>query len=868
MVSQRNVLPASPKPSNYKLRITPNLTDFTFVGEVVITLSNNLQPTTLIMLNYAELEFDSGFVTSAAGERVQSFVKDDFKLDEKDMRVSLHLAQPISGVNWTLTIAYRGIINDKMHGFYRSKFTTSDGKDRYLGTTQFEAVDARRAFPCWDEPVHKASFDLTLVVDKNLRALSNMPEVNRVEIDSSLVAVTYDTTPIMSTYLLAWTIGEMEVISKTIQKTRGGETLVRVFATEGKSKQGEFALDVACKVLPLYEEFFGSDYFIPKCDLLAIPDFAAGAMENWGLITYRETALLCDDSSSAVHRQWVALVVAHELAHQWFGNLVTMEWWKELWLNEAFATWVEYFAVDVLFPEWNIFTQFVNDETGRALSLDALRSSHAVEVDVVNAQEIDEIFDAISYCKGGSVLRMAIEFIGIDAFRTGIRAYLKHFQFSNASTVDLWKFLGDAAGKPDLARVLELWTGSQGYPYLTVARTTPTTLSIQQNRFLSTGDTKPEEDEVIWSVPLLYRVAGESDTRATLFTERSGTVTIDNADAAWVKVNAKQAAFCRVKYDSEMLTSLLAAVSSKALGNVDRLSLISDYHAFAQGGFISTVDMLRLFGGYKDEDDYTVWCAIIAAEADIRAMVYTQGAAALSKLNAFFKALYAPALATLGYAPVASDNHRTAQLRASLFGRLTTIGDEAAIQAALQLYDNRDAAPIAADLRGTVYATAVRERGAVALAQMRSVAENTATDAMERSRALRAMASSRDAALLREVIDFGLSESVRAQDSLYIFVTIAGNPVSQALYIDCLTSKWLQFWTRLPGMMLGRIVKAVESSADSALADALEAFWPSVDEQQRQAMDRSFRQGVEGIRNNAAWAARDAAAVAAFVESL
>lgn len=856
---QRNVLPVDPKPKHYDLHITPNFDDFTFQGVVAITIEATA-PCTRIVLNYAELTFDSGSVTS--GAFTQSFSKDDFALDEKDMRVAVTLSQAVQG-EVKLVISYRGTINDKLHGFYRSKYTVR-GKEAYMGTTQFEAVDARRALPCWDEPTHKATFNVTLVVPKHLRALSNMPEVSRVE-EGDLAVCTFDTTPIMSTYLLAWTIGELEVIERTIKKSRGGETLVRVFAPEGKIKQGEFALDCACKVLPLYESFFGSDYFIPKCDLLAIPDFAAGAMENWGLITYRETALLCDENSSAVHRQWVALVVAHELAHQWFGNLVTMDWWKELWLNEAFATWVEYWAVDTLFPSWNIFTQFVNDETGRALALDSLRSSHPVEVDVVNAQEIDEIFDAISYCKGGSILRMAIEFIGIDAFRTGIQNYLEHFKFRNATTVDLWKFLGDAAGK-DLAPILDLWTGEQGYPYLTVDKQGGV-LHITQHRFLSTGDATAEEDQTIWQVPLLLRVAGEDTDTAVVLAARDNTVTV-SPTAEWFKVNSRQAAFCRVKYSTELLPAVNVAIATKAVGNVDRLSVVSDYLAFAQGAFVSTVDIFRLLASYEHEDDYTVWCAIINAESEIRNVISTQGTDAIEAFNKFFIGkLYGAVMNRLGYFPRAEDDHRTSQLRGAIFNRMTSMGSPEAIAAARQMFEKRAESPISADLRGSVYATVVREGDSGAFEWIKELAEST-TDAMERARCLRALGASRDPAVLQGVIEYGLSEKVRAQDSLYIFGSVSGNPKSQAFYVETLIREWPLFWKRLPGMLLGRIVKAVESAADAALANKLEAFWPSVEEQQRMAMERSFRQGVEGIRNNAKWAARDAAEVVAYLRSL
>ncbi|KAG8140073.1 hypothetical protein E2320_002801 [Naja naja] len=382
----------------------------------------------------------------------------------------------------TLKIDFVGELNDKMKGFYRSKYITSSGDTRFAAVTQFEATDARRAFPCWDEPAIKATFDISLVVPKDRNITDRMPYPD----DENLVEVKFARTPVMSTYLVAFVVGEYDFVET---RTTDG-VLIRVYTPVGKAEQGKFALEVAAKTLPFYKDYFNVPYPLPKIDLIAIADFAAGAMENWGLVTYRETALLIDPKNScSSSRQWVALVVGHELAHQWFGNLVTMEWWTHLWLNEGFASWIEYLCVDHCFPEYDIWTQFVSADYTRAQELDALDNSHPIEVNVGHPSEVDEIFDAISYSKGASVIRMLHDYIGDEDFRKGMHLYLTKFQHKNASTEDLWGSLEDASGKP-IAAVMNTWTKQMGFPLVYIEgeqQEDNKVLKLVQKKFCASG---------------------------------------------------------------------------------------------------------------------------------------------------------------------------------------------------------------------------------------------------------------------------------------------------------------------------------------------------------------------------------------------
>src|SRR3989338_4959221 len=331
-----------------------------------------------------------------------------------------------------------------MRGFYRSQFE-HEGRTKYIVTTQFESTDARRAFACVDEPSAKAVFDVTLIVPKHFCAISNTYETSVKEHKSGYQIIEFAPTPKMSTYLLAFIAGEFEHIEA---KTKEGIT-VRVFATPGKIHQAKFALDVSVKTLSYFSDYFKVPYPLPVLDLIAIPDFPSGAMENWGAVTYRESAILVDsDHSSLQNKQWVALVIAHELAHQWFGNIVTMEWWTHLWLNEGFATYIEYLAVDKLFPKWDIWTQFSTNDLGRALHLDALLNTHPIEIPVHHPDEIGEIFDEVSYAKGASVIRMLASYLGEKDFRAGLHHYLKKHSYKNTETLHLWQAFEKVSGKP------------------------------------------------------------------------------------------------------------------------------------------------------------------------------------------------------------------------------------------------------------------------------------------------------------------------------------------------------------------------------------------------------------------------------------
>ncbi|XP_050419244.2 puromycin-sensitive aminopeptidase [Patella vulgata] len=460
-------------PVNYNITLTPDLTNFVFDGEEKISVQIT-KTTSTITCHALDIKVKTVYFTpKGSSDKFEGSIKYGSAIEET---VTFTFTTPLQAGEGDLCLTYSGELNNKMKGFYRSQYTTQDGQTAFNAVTHFEATDARRAFPCWDEPAVKAMFDITLVVPKDKVALSNMPEKSNTphSSDKNVKIVSFETTPIMSTYLIAFTVGDYDYVEGFDKD----QIRVRIYTPAGKKEQGRFALDVAVKTLPFYKDYFGIKYMLPKIDLLSVADFAIGAMENWGLLTFKEALILVDPkNTSAVSRQHVALVVGHELAHQWFGNLVTMDWWTDLWLKEGFATWIEYLCVDYCFPQWDIWTSFVNDNLIRALQLDSLHNSHPIEVKVGHPSEIDEIFDGISYSKGASIIRMLSDYLGAEDFRKGLNIYLSRHAYKNAETEDLWKALAESSGKP-VKNVMDTWTKQMGYPVLEVAKFTEKFVTI------------------------------------------------------------------------------------------------------------------------------------------------------------------------------------------------------------------------------------------------------------------------------------------------------------------------------------------------------------------------------------------------------
>lgn len=663
-----------------------------------------------ISLNTLDLKIKS---TSVSSEEEVVDSSPELSHNEDTQTTTIKLGKKLAaGSKAKLTHKFTGTLNDYMAGFYRSSYEAADGKKRYMATTQMEPTDARRAFPCFDEPALKAKFTITLIADKHLTCLSNMDAVEEKDVDGhygpNKKAVTFRETPLMSTYLLAFIVGELNVI-----ETNDFRVPVRVFATPDKDiEHGRFALDLAAKTLKFYEDKFDSPFPLPKMDMVAIPDFSSGAMENWGLVTYRIVDLLLDEKSSGASKKLrVAEVVQHELAHQWFGNLVTMDFWDGLWLNEGFATWMSWYSCDIFYPEWKVWQTYVTDDLQSALSLDSLRSSHPIEVPVKRADEINQIFDAISYSKGSCVLRMISKFLGEDTFMEGIRLYLKKHAYANTETKDLWRALTTASGK-DVEAVMDIWTKHVGYPVVTVTEDADkNTLHVKQNRFLRSGDVKPEEDKTLYPVFLALRTKDGVQEDLVLDT-RERTLTLPSLD--FFKLNADHSSLYRTSYTPTRLAQLGAAARDGLLTVEDRAGMLSDAGALAMSGYQKTSGVLSLLAGFGAESEFIVWNELLARIGVVRNAWVFEDDDVKAALRRFQCELVAPKAHEIGWQCNPGDGQILQQFKPLLFGAAGLAGDEKVVQAAFEMFGRfkkGDREAIHPNLRTQVYSIVLTHGG-------------------------------------------------------------------------------------------------------------------------------------------------------------
>ena len=619
-------------------------------------------------------------------------------------------------------------------------------------------------FPCWDEPSLKAVFEVKLIVPEDRIAISNMDCTSGNSLilegasSTKKKVVSFSPSPIMSTYLLAFIVGEFDYVEG---KTKDGLP-VRCFVPLGKKEQGDYGLEIACKVIPLFEDYFKEKYPLPKLDLIAIPDFAAGAMENWGLLTYRETALLFDPKqSSASIKQRVALVVAHECAHQWFGNLVTMEWWEQLWLNEGFATWVEYLAVDELYPDWNIFEQFVDGEYAAAQRLDGLEASHPIEVEVNSAMEIDEIFDGISYAKGCAVIRLLAEYVGLETFKEALRLYLSKHKYSNASSKDLWDAVSEKSGK-DIETLMNSWTRKMGFPLIEVKEESVSNgkkiLSVSQHRYLSSGF---KEDDSLWHIPLGYVTDQTEKPVFTLLTEKQSKIEVDEK-IKWIKFNPGQTGFYRVNYTENYYDNLSEAIKSKELSSIDRLGVQNDVCSLAASGNLKTSQALKILRNYVNEDNYIVWNGVSGNLSTIWNLIkYESYSELFSKLP---QDLYKPLGNKLGWEPKKDESHLNSLLRSLIISNLGSFDDKETIAIAKEKFPAfvKDNSVVVPDLRTPFYQIMFKHGGDEAYNEILKIFETTTLNE-ERVRILGAIGCVSDEKKLEEVLKFGWSDAVKRQ---------------------------------------------------------------------------------------------------------
>ena len=843
------VLPETARPSKYRIKLQPDLENFTFDGEQSVDLLI-LEATSTIVLNSIDLEI-SNTTLHANGTTLTS---KSVTIDKDAETATLDFGETIQPGDARLEMVFTGELNDKLMGFYRSEYRSQDGETRYLATTQVEPTDARRAFPCWDEPAKKATFEVTLVFSDEYQAVSNTPVVEEAAPGPGLKSVRFAETPIMSTYLLVFIVGNLT----SIEERAAGGTTVGVWTTPGKEDQASFALDTSVKLLSYFNEYFGIPYPLPKLDHIAIPDFAAGAMENWGAVTYRETALLVDpDNSSAGTRQRVAEVIAHEMAHMWFGDLVTMEWWDDLWLNESFASWMGNKAVDWLFPEWEMWTQFVNMDTNRALSLDGLKNSHPIEQAVKNPAEVSQLFDAISYSKGASVIRMLENFLGEESFRKGLNRYLSSHMYDNARTEDLWSALETESGRPVTA-IMDSWVKQMGYPVLQVESDRTggqTTLSVTQerfvyDRFLGDGEPDSDTDNEVWRVPVSAS-QGSEESAVTVMDGRQTQIDVPGSGDGWVKLNPLQTGFFRVNYSTEDWQRLVPAIESLELHATDRLGVQNDAYALSRAGLLPVTQFLSLAQAYKNEGDASVWSDLASNLRDIEQLISDE--AIHPAYQGFAREIFGPAARKIGWEPKSGEGHLDALLRSTVLSQAGSYHDPGVTAQASERFQKylQDRETLAPDLRGVVFALAAQSGGKDVYDQIWGL-EGETDLAEEKIRLLMSLTRFQRPELLNSTLADSLSAKVRSQDSITLVAGVAANPKGRDLAWEFVKDNWAEFDRRYGGGGFGlmRLVSICSHFNSQEKADEVDSFFA---EHPAPAAERTIRQALERVRLNIKW---------------
>ncbi|MEP7204681.1 MAG: M1 family metallopeptidase [Candidatus Saccharibacteria bacterium] len=667
-------------PEHYQLSLTLERAERRFGG--IVSLTGMLLPgATAIVLHHKELAIESVTLDGKAADFASSD-NDELHITHRDLAPGKHL----------VVIAYSAAITDALHGLYPC-FYDYKGAKKELLVTQFESHHAREVFPCVDEPAAKATFAVTLTTEPAITVLGNMP-IKSQTVEGEKLVTSFETSPRMSTYLLAWVSGELH--RKTATTNQGVE--VNVWATPAQSPSSlDFALDIAVRSIEFYEQYFDTPYPLPKSDHVALPDFSSGAMENWGLVTYREIALLADTTTSIGSKQYIATVIAHELAHQWFGNLVTMKWWNNLWLNESFATLMEYIAVDALHPEWNSWLDFATNESIMALRRDSIDGVQSVQIDVNHPDEINSLFDgAIVYAKGARLLRMLQRYVGDAAFQAGLTQYFRDFAYGNTEADDLWQSIAQASGK-DIVGLMNRWISQPGYPVVHVVQAGGT-ISLSQEQFF-VGPHHPST--ALWPIPL-----NSSEPAMPELLSTKG-VSLPHHDDTLLRFNVGDSAHFITHYDKATLSRLVEGIAAGVMTPVDRVQLLDEATLLARGGMLQTVQLIDLIKAYRDETSEPVWTIIAVALAELRKFVEDDQAAE-KKLRAFTADIAQAQYARLGWTALAGESEEDTKLRSTIIAMELYGENQAAIATAQSMFAASKLEELDRELRPLIIGATVR----------------------------------------------------------------------------------------------------------------------------------------------------------------
>ncbi len=790
-------LPRTVVPSHYDIQIEPDFDTFAFQGRVIVS-AEAMEAVGEIVLNSIEIDLDRVEVEAGDGA-VQEVA---LSYDPGRERVTLVLDTPLDPGPVEIRIDYTGAINDNLQGFYRSRYTTASGEEKVIATTQFEATDARRAFPCWDEPDLKATFAVTLVVPDHMMAVSNSMVVSDEPAGPGRRRVRFAPTMKMSTYLVAFIVGELEAT----EPVDVDGTPLRIIHTPGKGHLARFALDAGAFALRYFADYYAIPYPGDKLDMIAVPDFAWGAMENLGAVTYRESALLVDPGKATQGElARVADVIAHELAHMWFGDLVTMKWWNGIWLNEAFATFMELKCIDAYRPDWKRWLAFAAARNA-AMGTDSLASTRPIEYPVGSPEEANEMFDILTYSKGSSVLRMLEVYLGEETFRDGIRQYLAAHSYANTETADLWAALEEVSGEP-VGDVMERWIFQGGYPRLKV---TPGAdgYSVRQEHFRFLGEGHDQ-----WEVPALY-AASSGDGRMLIGAEATVKAHDD------FRLNRRGQGFYRVQYEGELRNRIAAQAPS--LPAEERYTVVSDLWANVLAGDVEAGEFIDLAKAFRDEPEPEVWGAIVGGLGELNRIVSSDDRPAL---QAFVRDLVAPAADRMGWTPQDGETDLDRRLRGLLLRTRGVLGHDKDIVPEARAILEAVLAGDAVDGEVAAAATAiVAAHGGQDEFESFVAAYRQAASPQDEVRYLQAAIAVPEQATAERVLDMLLGGDIRRQDGAWVTARLIGHRITGAESWRRIKARWQEVLDAVPPQSQRRILDWLPARSEPDVAADIESW--------------------------------------------
>ncbi|KAH9221868.1 aminopeptidase-like protein [Leptodontidium sp. 2 PMI_412] len=849
-LQERAILPVEVKPIDYDLSLFDM--DFyralSYSGLVKITL-DILEATSRIVLNSSNLNVAAAHVL--LGDRTIPAIAIVCNEEQQQLRLSFENEIPIAN-SVLLSIHFQGFIKDSLSGFYQSKYrpasepspaTPSDGHGYLMFSTHFESSHARTAFPCFDEPSLKATFGLTLEIPESLVGLSNMPveEIQSVPGSPGCKIVKFERTPRMSTYLLTWAIGDFEYVEDfTVRAYQGQRIAARVYTTRGLATQAHFALEHVGPYIDYFSKLFGIDYPLPKLDLLAVHEFARGAMEGWGLATFRLAALLFDEKTSdPMNKTRIAYTIAHEISHQWFGNLVTMAWWDDLWLNEGFATWIGRVAVDHLHPKYDIWSLFSCDGLQLALGLDSLSSSHPIKTKVGHPLDVDQVFDAISYIKGASILRMLAGHIGQDKMLNGVSSYLKQHSFGNSTIENLWDHISHSYGQ-DVSVMMRNWTEQMGYPVVKVDEADGQ-VNVHQSRYIANRKNETSmSGESMWWIPLGFHGT------ATKAEFSSPQASIQTPNVAIIKLNSDNLGFFRTQYSPHLQQNICTHL--RQLSAPDKIGLIADAAALAFSGHSKTSDLLSFLQNFQEESNHFVWRQVRESLTRMSS-IFADDDTIIAGLNAFTLELLAFQLKTISFQTGFSTDFSVIQRNAILYEIAGLNGEARITNEAKRLFKAYISADdniiISPSLLGPVLSIAIRNGDDIAYNGLKSKWK-TAVLSSEKEIILRALCHVQQEEILPDLFNFVLTQ-VPAQDILIAATELGQNREVRGLFWELVKVNFDAVTTALKGnpTLIERCLRAtLEGFSRRDIVTDMEGFFMN---KNIQAYDRMLENVKEAI---------------------